>query len=129
MMEEKKRRWEEVITFTNMAHNSRKAWKAIRKLSNDPTTSLPPCLVNANQDAHQLRTSNGRGDIPSAPKSPVLPPATYWHTPMVYPFSKDEYRKVMAEQLENIGPKTNPSYSPTSHKSTQLPTIQQRPPF
>ena len=23
----------------------------------------------------------------------------------------------------------NPSYSPTSHKSTRLPTIQQRPPF
>ena len=54
MMEEK--RWEEVITFTNMTHNSRKLWKTIRKLSNEPTTSSPPCLVSANQVAHQLLT-------------------------------------------------------------------------
>ena len=28
-------------------YDSRKAWKAIRNLSNDPTTSNPPCLVSA----------------------------------------------------------------------------------
>ena len=54
MIEEKKRRWEEVITSTNMTHNSRQAWKTIRMLSNDPTSSSPPCLVTANQVAHQL---------------------------------------------------------------------------
>ena len=62
--EEKRKRWEEVITSTNMTHNSRKAWKTIRKLSNDPTTSNPPCIVSANQVAHQLLV-NGRGTMPS----------------------------------------------------------------
>ena len=52
MTKEKRKRWEEVITSTNMTHNSRKVWKTIRNLSNDPTTSNPPCLVSANQVAH-----------------------------------------------------------------------------
>ena len=58
-----------------MTHNSRKAWKTIRKLYNDPTTSNAPCLVSANQVAHQLIV-NGRGSIPTKPKHPVLLPAT-----------------------------------------------------
>ena len=72
MIKEKKRRWEEVITSTNMTHNSRQTWKTIRMLSNDPTSSSPPCLVNANQVAHQLLV-NGRGNMPSKPKRPVIP--------------------------------------------------------
>ena len=43
MKEEKKKRWEEVITSTNMTHNSRKAWKIIKHLSNDPTSPIAPC--------------------------------------------------------------------------------------
>ena len=54
MTEDKRKIWEEVITSTNMTHNSRKAWKTINKLSNDPTSSNPPCLITANQIAHQL---------------------------------------------------------------------------
>ena len=41
---------------------NRKAWKTIRKVSNDPTTSKLPCLVSANQVAHELLV-NGRGTI------------------------------------------------------------------
>ena len=52
MKEEKKMRSEEVIA-TNMTHNSRKAWKIIKHLSNDPTSPIAPCLVGANQVAHQ----------------------------------------------------------------------------
>ena len=121
MTEQKRKRWEEVITYTNMTHNSRKAWKTIRKLSNDLTTSNPPCLVSANQVAHQLLV-NGRGTMPSKPKRPVLSPATEGDYSMVYPFSEEEYRKgvailknnkasgrddVLVEQLNKLGPKAH----------------------
>ena len=72
MKEQKGNKWEKVITSTDLTHNSRKAWKNIRKLSNDPTSTNPPCLVNANQVAHQLLV-NGRGTMPTKPKRPVLP--------------------------------------------------------
>ena len=70
MTEEKRKRWEEVITSNNMTHNSHKVWNTMRKLSNDPTTSNHSCLVSANQVAHQLLV-NGRGTMPSKPKCPV----------------------------------------------------------
>ena len=72
MTEEKRKIWEEVITSTNMTHNSRKAWKTINKLSNDPTSSNPPCLVTAYQVAHQLLV-NGRGTMSSKPKRLYYP--------------------------------------------------------
>ena len=56
MVEEKKRRWEAVITSINMTHNGPKPWNTIRKRSIDPTTYIPPCLVSANQVANQLLT-------------------------------------------------------------------------
>ena len=100
MTEEKRKIWEEVITSTNMTHNSRKAWKTINKLSNDPTSSNPPCLVTANQVAHQLLV-NGRGTMPSKPKRPVLPSATEGDTSKVYPFSEGEYNKGVAALKNN----------------------------
>ena len=121
MTEEKRKIWEEVITSTNMTHNSRKAWKTINKLSNDPTSSNPPCLVTANQVAHQLLV-NGRGTMPSKPRRPVLPPATEGDTSKVYPFSEGEYNKgvaalknnkaagrddILVEQLKHLGPKAH----------------------
>ena len=75
-----------------MTHNSCKAWKMIKKLSNDLTTSNPPCLVSANQVAHQL-LDNGRGTMRSKRNRPVLPPATEVDHSMVYPFSREEYMK------------------------------------
>ena len=71
MAEQKKERWEEMITSIDLTHNSRKAWKTIKSISNDPTTSTYPCLVNANQVAHQLLV-NGRGNMPTKPKRPIL---------------------------------------------------------
>ena len=121
MTEEKRKIWEEVITSTNMTHNSRKAWKTINKLSNDPTSSNPPCLVTANQVAHQLLV-NGRATMPSKPKRPVLPSATEGDTSKVYPFSEGEYNKgvaalknnkaagrddILVEQLKHLGPKAH----------------------
>ena len=73
-------------------HNSRKAWKTVRKLSNGHTTSNPPCLVSANQVAHQFLV-NGRGTIPSKPKCPVLHLATEGNYSMVYPFSEESTGK------------------------------------
>ena len=73
MKDEKKKSWEEVITLTDLTHNSHRAWQTIRKLSNDPTTPNPPCLVNANQVAHQLLI-NGQRTMPTKPKRLILPP-------------------------------------------------------
>ena len=119
MKDEMKKRWEEVITSTNMTHNSRKAWNIIKHLSNDHTSPIAPCLVNANQVAHQLLI-NSRGPMSNKPKRPVISPIT--EESMVYPFSEEEYRRgiatlknnkaagiddVLVEQLKNIGPKTH----------------------
>ena len=120
MKEQKRNKWEEVITSTDLTHNSRKAWQTSRKLSNDTTSTNPPCLVNSNQVAHQLLV-NGRGTMSTKPKSPVLP--TVEGIPsLVSAFSKEEYRKgiaalkytraagiddVLVEQLKNLGPRAH----------------------
>ena len=70
MKEEEKKRWEEVITSIDLAHNSRTAWQTIKKLSNDPTSPNPPCLVNSHQVAHHLLV-NGQGTLPTKPKYPA----------------------------------------------------------
>ena len=90
MKEEKKKRLEEVITLTNMTHNSRKAWKIIKHLSSDPTSPIAPCLVSVNQVAHQLLI-NSRGTISNKPKRPVLSPTAV--ESMVYLLSEEENRR------------------------------------
>ena len=120
MKEDKMNKWEEVITWTDLTHNSRKAWQPIRKLSNEPTSTNPPCLINANQVAHQVLV-NGRGTMPTKPKRLLLP--TVQEIPsLVSTFSEEEYRKgiavlkynkavgideVLVEQLNNIGPRAH----------------------
>ena len=118
-MKEEKKRWEEVITSTNMTHNSHTAWKIIKNISNNPTSPIDPCLVSTNQVAHQLLI-NSRGTMSNKPTRPVLSPSA--EESMVYPFSEEEYRKgiatlknnkaagidyVLVEQLKNLGPKTH----------------------
>ena len=71
MKDKKKNSWEEVSTSTDLTHNRRRTRQTIRKLSNDFTTPNPPCLVNANQVAHQLLI-NGQGTMPTKPKRPIL---------------------------------------------------------
>jgi len=121
MAEEIKKRWEEMITSTDLTNNSQKAWQTIRKLSNDPTTTKPPCLVTANQVAHQLLV-NGRGDLPTKPKRPKIPPMSKNDSSLVSPFTEEEYKKgiatlknkkaagiddVLVEQLKNLGPRAH----------------------
>ena len=89
MKDEKKKSWEEVITSNDLTHNSRRAWQTIRKLSNDPTTPNHPCLVNANQVAHQL-VINGQGKIPKKPKRPILPPIQEGTPTMAHSFNEEE---------------------------------------
>ena len=120
MKEEKKKRWEEVITSIGLAHNSRNAWQTIKKLSNDPTSPNPPCLVKSNQVAHHLLV-NGLGTMPAKPKCPALP-TVQGNPSMVSAFSEVEYRKsisalknnkeacighIMVDQLKNLGPKAH----------------------
>ena len=113
--------WEEVITSTDLTHNSRRAWQTIRKLTNDPTTPNPPCLVIANQVAHQLLI-NGQETMPTKPKLPILPPMQEGTPTIAYPFSVEEYKgdiaalknnnaagrdDVLVEQLKHLGQKAN----------------------
>ena len=94
-----------------------------QNISNDPTTPTPPCLVNANQVAHQLLV-NERGNMPTKPKRPILTTVEQSEQSLVYPFTEEEYRKgiatlknnkaagiddVLVEQLEHLGPKVHRS--------------------
>ena len=81
-----------------MTYNSRNARKTIRKLLNAENTSYHPCLVSANQVAHQLLV-NCRDTLPSKPKCPVLPPTENAST--IYPVSEEEYRKGVTVQKNN----------------------------
>ena len=116
MKEENKKRWEEVITSIDLTHNIRKAWQTIKKLSNDPTSPNPPCLVNSNQVAHHLLV-NGQGTMPTQPKCPVEGKPS-----LMSAFSEEKYRKsivalknnkaagiydIQVEQLKNLGPKAH----------------------
>ena len=120
MKEEKKKRWEEVITSIDLNHNSRKAWQTIKKLSNDPTASNPPCLVNSNQVAHHLLV-NGQGTMPPKPKFPALP-TVEGKPSLMSAFSEEEYSKgiaalnnnkaagigdILVDKLKNLGPKAH----------------------
>ena len=120
MKEAKKKRWEEVITSIDLAHNSCKTWQTIKKLSNDPTSPNPPYLVNSNQVAHHLLVS-GQGTMPTKPKCPALP-TVEGKPSLVSAFSEEEYRKgiaalknnkaadiddILVEQLKNLGPKAH----------------------
>ena len=119
-MKEKKKRWEEVIASIDLTHNSRKAWQTIKKLSNDPTSPNPPCLVNSNQVTHHLLV-NGQRTMPTKPKCPALP-TVEGKPSLVSAFSEEEYRKgiaalknnkeagiddILVEQLKNLGPKAH----------------------
>ena len=121
MAAENKKRWEEMITSTDLTGNSRKAWQTIRKISNDPTAPKPPCLVTANQVAHQLLV-NGRVEMPTKPKCPKLSPISEDDSSLVFPFTEEEYKKgiaalknkkaagiddVLVEQLKNLGPRAH----------------------
>ena len=95
MAAENKRRWEEMITSTDLTGNSRKAWQTIKKISKDPTALKPHCLVTANQVAHQLLV-NGRGEMPTKPKCPKLSPISEDDSSLVFPFTEEEYKKGIA---------------------------------
>ena len=66
-----------------------------------PYHSDHPCLVNANQVAHQLLI-NGQGTIPT--KRPILSPIQEGTPTMAHPFSEEEYRKgIVARKNKAVG--------------------------
>ena len=91
-MKDKKKSWEEVITSTDLTHNSRREWQTIRMLYNDPTTLNPIYLVNGNQVAYQSLI-NGQGTMPTTPKRLILPPIQEGTPTMSHPLSEEEYKK------------------------------------
>ena len=88
MAAENKRRWEEMITSTDLTGNSRKAWQTIRKISNDLIAPKPPCLVTANQIAHQLLV-NSRGEMSTKLKCFQLSPVSGDDSSRVFPFTEE----------------------------------------
>ena len=71
------------------------AYQTIRKISNDPTTPNPPCLVTANQVGHQVLI-NGKDTMPNKPKRPLLPQSREGDGSVVYTFSEEEYTNGIA---------------------------------
>ena len=121
MAEQKKERWQKIITSIDLTHNKCKAWKTIKYISNDPTSPMPPCLVNANQVAHHPLI-NGRGSMPTKLKRPIVTTMEQNEQSLVYPFTEEEYRKgkatlknnkaagiddVLVEQLKHVGPRAH----------------------
>ena len=84
MAAENKRRWEEMITSTDLTDNSRKAWQTIRKDLQRPTAPKPRCLATGNHVSHQLLV-NGRGEMPTKSSVLICPQlvkmAPHWHSP------------------------------------------------
>ena len=91
-------------------------WQTIRKISNEPTSPKPHCLVTDNQVAHQLFV-NGRGKMPTTPKCPKLYPIIEDESLLI--FTEEDYKKgiatlknnkaagiydVLFEQLKSLGP-------------------------
>ena len=102
MAEQKMKRWEERNTSTDLTGNSKKTWQTIRNISNDPTTPKPPCMVTANQDAHQLIV-NGRREMPTKPKCPKLSPISEDDSSLVFSITEEEYKKGIETLKKSAG--------------------------
>ena len=84
-----------MITSTDLTGKSQNACQTIRMIFNDPTASKPPCLVTANQVAHQLLV-NGRGEMQTKPKCPKVSTISEDDSSLVFPFTEEEYKKGIA---------------------------------
>ena len=109
------------LSISWVTGNSRKVCQIIRKISNDPIAPKPPCLVTANQVAHQLLV-NGRGEIPTKPKCPKLSPVSGDDSSLVLPFTEEQYKKdivtlknkkevgiddILVKEQNNLGPRAH----------------------
>ena len=91
----KKERWEEMITSIDLTHNSRKAWKTIKSIV--PTTPTPPCLLMLTK----LHTSYLSMEEETQPKRPIITIAQQGEQSLVYLFTEAEDRKVIATLYNN----------------------------
>ncbi|XP_066958959.1 uncharacterized protein [Macrobrachium rosenbergii] len=91
---EKKERWQELITSTDMTRNSKKAWKTISKLNSDKNTQTKIAVVTPNAVAKQLLL-NGK------------------------PFNKERgYLKRMKDEMKRVMQKNN-EFEPFTVKEFQ----------
>jgi len=61
LCEDRNDRWHKLIDNTDMTKNSKKAWRLIKKLNEDPVTHMNDINITANQVATQLLL-NGKYD-------------------------------------------------------------------
>ena len=81
-------KWQHLMESVDMTHNSKKAWRLIHQLSDDPTKTTTQ-QVRANAVAHQLLL-NGKSDGKKQMKSQLIISKEAGETPLTHPFSTSE---------------------------------------
>nr|XP_060616102.1 uncharacterized protein LOC132765855 [Anolis sagrei ordinatus] len=118
--EAKKEQWIKLITEVDMGRSSQKAWRLLRRLSNDPSQTNTHANIKADQIAHQL-LKNGKPNLATkVGKKPIARQPEIENNNLHEPFTSTELDMALnkckngkaaglddlrMEQIKNFGPK------------------------